>query len=248
MNILIAEDDSLSSALLRRIVEFDGQHTVTVVRDGCEAWTALSDPSKAFDVCIVDVFMPHKDGLKLVEEMRGDGRLKALPVVLCTAADDLQTVKRAASLGVSHYIVKPFSRAVILGKLRHIGGAVADDGLLENPGTVCTRLGIDGDARRTMLASLVDEAEGWCRRLREDKERAQFAELAVLGTGLRGACLNLGAKSAAAQINRVEAAMKAVPGRPAEAGAVPPPDALEAELGALETELHRIGGRVKAAA
>jgi CheY-like chemotaxis protein len=248
MNILIAEDDSLSSALLRRIVEFDGRHTVTVARDGCEAWTALNDPAKAFDVCIVDVFMPQKDGLKLVEEMRGDGRLKAVPVILCTAADDLQTVKKAASLGVSHYIVKPFSRAVILGKLSHIGGAVPDDGTLENPEAVCTRLGIDGDARRTMLASLVDEVEGWCRRLREAKERVQVADLAILGTGLRGACLNLGAKSAAAQIHRVHAALKEFLGRPAEAGAAPPPETLEAALGPLEADLQRIGGRVKAAA
>ena len=57
-----------------------------------------------------------------------------------------------------------------------------------------------------------------------------------------------GAKSAAAQIHRVHAALKEFLGRPAEAGAAPPPETLEAALGPLEADLQRIGGRVKAAA
>jgi YesN/AraC family two-component response regulator len=247
MNILIAEDDNLSRELLRRIVEFDGQNKVTVARDGCEAWSLLRDPATRFDVCIIDVYMPQKDGLNLVEEMRGDGRLKGTPVILCTSADDLQTVKKAASLGVNHYIIKPYSRAVILGKLHQIGGALADDGALENSETVCTRLGIDVEMRRTLLTNLADEVEGWCRKLRSARERGQIEALLTFGLGLRGACLNLGARRTAAQIKWIESTLKESMNGSGEAAAGPAPDALLA-LGELERDVHLVCGRVKSAA
>jgi two-component system chemotaxis response regulator CheY len=247
MNILIAEDDNLSRELLRRIVEFDGHHTAALARDGVEAWSLLGDTATAFNACIFDIYMPQKSGLTLVEDMRKEERLRRIPVILCTAADDLQTVKRAAALGVHHYIVKPYNRAVVLGKLGHIAGEVADDGTLENPETVCARLGIEGDTRRAMLETLVGEAAGWCAALREAKDRAQVEDLAIRGRGIRGSCLNLGAKRAAAQINAVETLLHDFLGRPAEAGAALPAPVTSA-LADLEKAIEAVAGRVKAAA
>jgi CheY-like chemotaxis protein len=119
MRILIADDDPVSRTVLAKIISAHPEHTTTTVEDGAAAWGLLDDPGRSFDVLFLDLSMPKMDGFELLKRIR-DNRLllKSLEVVLCTAANDRESVIKAATLGARHYIVKPCTEAVVMAKLR----------------------------------------------------------------------------------------------------------------------------------
>ncbi|HVW21651.1 MAG TPA: response regulator [Opitutaceae bacterium] len=204
MRILIAEDDKVSRELLRRMLESDGRHALTLASDGTEAWNALLDPAQAFDACILDIQMPGVDGLELVERIRANARLAKLPVVLCTAANDRATVERAAGYSVSGYFVKPYTRDRVLAKLKQIESklpaAPARGAPLENVANVCRRLGIDEDTHKALLHATLSDIREWIAQLRAEPAAADLEKLLVRASGLRGACLSLGAMRAAEKL------------------------------------------------
>lgn len=61
MNILAADDDKISRMLLRRMLEADGRHAVSVASDGEEAWWMLKDTNNRYDAVVLDVMMPRID-------------------------------------------------------------------------------------------------------------------------------------------------------------------------------------------
>jgi two-component system chemotaxis response regulator CheY len=248
MNILLAEDNNLSRELLRRIIESNGQHTTALAQDGEEAAALLGDASKHFDVCIFDIYMPKKTGLELVKDMRADERLKRTAVILCTTADDRQTVQKAASLGVAHYIVKPYIRTVVLNKLQQIANEIGEVGALEDPNLVCERLGIEHDMHRSLLQALVTDLDEWCARLRGTLDPVEVEKLFLRGRGIRGSCLNLGAKHAVTQIIKIETVLQDFLSQQANSGAALPLPLLQAPLEELERNIKLVGKQIKAAA
>jgi two-component system chemotaxis response regulator CheY len=246
MNILLAEDDKISRDLLRRIVESEGQHTVTAAHDGEEAWAILSDPAKSFDVCIFDIYMPKLSGLELVERMRAGDTHKSTAIILCTAVHDRATVQRAAALGVSHYVIKPYSRTLMLDKLGQIGRGLVDDDVLESPEVVCRRLGIEADMHRVMLAALVEDVEEWSGLLRGTADPAEVQQLFLRGRGIRGSCLSLGARRAPQYLNAIETVLQAFLAAPSEGEF--PQAKMTVLLDDLDREIHLVGDRVKAPA
>ena len=243
MNILLAEDDKISRELLSRIVESEGQHSVTTTQDGEEAWTVLSEPGKVFDVCIFDIYLPKLSGLDLVERMRQTDPHKTTAIILCTAVQDRDTVQRAAALGVVHYVLKPYSRTLMLDKIRQIGQGLAEQNVLDQPEFVCRRLGIEPDMHRVMLAALVEDVEQWSAQLRASHEPAELQELFIRGRGIKGSCLSLGARRTPQYFNAVETALQSFLKAPAEA------DLAQIKLGSLlddlDREIHLVGDRIK---
>ncbi|HEX3731045.1 MAG TPA: response regulator [Opitutaceae bacterium] len=204
MRILIAEDDKVSRELLRRMLESDGRHALTLAGDGTEAWSHLLDPSQAFDACILDIQMPGIDGLELAERIRAHARLAKLPIVLCTAANDRATVQRAAAFSVCGYFVKPYTRDRVLAKLKQIEGELpatpAQREPLENVANVCRRLGIDGETHKALLHATLADIREWSGHFRAEPAGAEVEKLLVRANGLKGACLSLGAMQAAQKL------------------------------------------------
>lgn len=118
MRILIADDDPVSRGVLTKILAKHPEHSVTSAEDGAAAWSLLDDPARSFDVLFLDLTMPRLDGFTLLKRIQENPMLKSLEVVLCTASSDRATVVKAAQLGARHYLVKPCSEALVLGKLR----------------------------------------------------------------------------------------------------------------------------------
>lgn len=239
MHILVAEDDKVSRELLRRMLESDGKHTLALAPDGAEAWKLLADPAQAFDVCITDIQMPGLDGLELAAKIRADGRLARLPIVLCTAANDRASVQRAAGLAVSGYIVKPYTRHRVIDQLQRIEAAqrapeASAPGQLEDEALVCDRLGIDAEARRTLLQSMVGDVREWLGQMRAQAARGEVEPLLLRAAGFKGACLSLGALRAAQLLSALQSAL------PFQAN---PPVLLE-----LEQEIALLGDRLGVAA
>lgn len=123
--ILIAEDEPRLAAFLEKGLRSGGFST-TVVADGIGASAMVSDDD--FDLLILDLGLPGKDGLDVLRDLRTAGL--RLPVIILTARDD--TGDRVAGLeaGADDYIGKPFHFeeliARVRARLRGDGGATEE--------------------------------------------------------------------------------------------------------------------------
>jgi two-component system chemotaxis response regulator CheY len=240
MNILVADDDKVSRELLRRILESNGSHTVTLATDGEEAWWLLRDATHHFDLCILDIMMPRADGLDVVERMRTTEWLKATPVILCSSANDRPTVERAALLSVSHYIVKPYTKAIVLEKVHLVERALSTEDALEDRTIICERLGVDAETCQTLLDSLVADVQDWLANARRAPSPNELQKLAVRANGLKGACLSLGAPRLAHQLREVETVFTVPEKQGLPDSFAPTQSELIEQLDALEKEITRV--------
>lgn len=102
--ILLAEDDPNLGELLKDYLELKGNFEVTLCKDGEEAMRAFGQDS--FDLCILDVMMPKKDGFTLGREIRKIN--PNIPLIFATAKGMMEDKTEAFSLGGDDYITKPF--------------------------------------------------------------------------------------------------------------------------------------------
>ena len=115
--VLVAEDNAINALLTRRVIENEG-YEVVVATDGAAAVeavrTSLQNGALAFDLILMDVFMPKLDGLEATRAIRGlydrsDARLaKAPPIVALTANAFAEDRARCLAAGMSDYLAKPF--------------------------------------------------------------------------------------------------------------------------------------------
>lgn len=113
--ILLVEDERTFGAVLRDYLLLNDLDVTW-----CEDGVAGSETFRKgeFDLCIVDVMMPKKDGFTLVEEMREKD--KETPVIFLTAKSLKHDVLKGYKLGADDYITKPFDTEVLLFKIRAI--------------------------------------------------------------------------------------------------------------------------------
>jgi len=247
MNILLADDDCTSRCLLSRIIVSETEHHLVLAKDGEEAWEILRDPSQSFAAGIFDVTMPRLDGFGLVERIREAPALCALQLILCTAHNDRHTVARAGVLSVSHYIVKPFTKVLVLEKLSLVAATLATQVSIEEHLLVAGRLGLAMEDVTELIGGFAGEVHGWLHRARLGRVPADFRQLAIGAYGLKGAALSLGLRALSIELDRVEAAF--LHEFAAEARLQFPPSATEVglELYPVEVQLRLVELRRKAA-
>lgn len=209
MNILAADDDKISRTLLRRMLEADGRHAVSVASDGEEAWWMLKDTSNRYDAVVLDVMMPRIDGIDLLNRIRNTPGLEKLPVILCTGANDRTTVERAVQLSANHFIVKPFTAAVVHSKLQAIEASLGTSRDIEDISAVCTRLGIDAETHRALVDALLNEIHDWLTATKVVAVSKRFDRMALRANGLKGGCANLGLHALGRLLDAVETMLSA---------------------------------------
>ncbi|MCX4906917.1 response regulator transcription factor [Streptomyces sp. NBC_00878] len=111
-HILVAEDDVLQAALVRRCLESEN-HRVVIVTDGRAAIEAArQDPP---DLLVLDVMMPRIDGLDVCRVLRAESDLPMLMLTARAAEDDLLL---GLDLGADDYMTKPFSPPELMARVR----------------------------------------------------------------------------------------------------------------------------------
>jgi two-component system response regulator QseB len=111
--ILIAEDEPRIAAFLEKGLKANG-FTTTVVEDGNDAISCVQ--TEDFDIVILDLGLPGKDGWAVLEELRGQG--EQLPVIVLTARDEVKDTVAALEGGANDYITKPFRFEELLARVR----------------------------------------------------------------------------------------------------------------------------------
>jgi len=107
MSILIAEDNDVTSKLIQLHLEKQGYASV-IAKNGSEALEKLQT-SDDIRLVITDILMPDMDGLTLFQAVKSTPLFQNIPVIICTSLSDAPSIKKAASLGCKHYLLKPFS-------------------------------------------------------------------------------------------------------------------------------------------
>ncbi len=101
--LLIAEDDQTLREILEDSFEKAGWRVVAV-QDGNAALEALR--SHEFDLLLLDLLMPKKDGFAVLEEMKNDPAISGVPVIILSNLDSEEDIKRGLKLGAKDFFVK----------------------------------------------------------------------------------------------------------------------------------------------
>ena len=110
--ILLVEDDDNFGTVLRDYLQLNG-YKVVLTRNGLEGFEKFK--KYEFDICILDVMMPYKDGFTLAKEIRSKD--KTTPIVFLTAKSMKEDVLKGYKIGADDYLTKPFDSELLLKKL-----------------------------------------------------------------------------------------------------------------------------------
>ncbi len=145
MRFLVIEDERKVAGFIKRGLEQEG-YTVDLAVDGIEGEEfALS---RSYDMIILDIMLPKKDGLEVLKIVKEDG-IKA-PVILLTARDSVEDRVRGLNLGADDYLTKPFAFEELLARIRALlrrGSAKVASSVLEYEG-----LSLDSMTRKASRA------------------------------------------------------------------------------------------------
>jgi two-component system OmpR family response regulator len=115
MRVLLVEDDRMIGQAVEQALK-DAAYAVDWVQDGQTA--SLSLETQAYDLALLDLGLPRKDGLEVLRKLRST-RSK-LPVVILSARDGIADRIRGLDLGADDYLVKPFDVKELLARMRAV--------------------------------------------------------------------------------------------------------------------------------
>jgi DNA-binding response OmpR family regulator len=116
--VLVADDEDDIRALVGLAVRRAGCTVATEVADGTQALIAArTDPP---DLAVLDVSMPGATGLEVCTALRADPATAGVPVLLLSAGATPDDVARGLAAGADAYLVKPFSVAGLVARVREL--------------------------------------------------------------------------------------------------------------------------------
>ncbi len=115
--ILIAEDQEGQRVLLDMLLSLEG-YELHMVEDGREALEYLKDNTP--NLTILDVNMPHVNGIEVCERMRKNSRLREVPVIILTVLKDEHTATMARLVKADALVVKPLGGKDFRGMVREL--------------------------------------------------------------------------------------------------------------------------------
>jgi two-component system, OmpR family, response regulator MprA len=113
MNVLVVDDDYAIRESLDRSLRANG-YDVALANDGTEALEAVDRAS--FDVVVLDVLMPRRDGIDVCRTLRAAGN--RVPILMLTARDTVSDRVAGLEAGADDYLVKPFALEELIARLR----------------------------------------------------------------------------------------------------------------------------------
>ncbi len=114
-SILVVEDEPAIATGLKDDLELDGYH-VDVAEDGAVAMDAVAE--RPYDLILLDVMLPKKDGFSVCRELRSSG--VRTPIILLTARGEEADKIRGLNLGADDYVTKPFSPRELNARIKAV--------------------------------------------------------------------------------------------------------------------------------
>ena len=114
--VMVVDDSITVRRVTQRLLKREG-YRVVLANDGLQALERLKEEKPT--VVLSDIEMPRMDGFDLARNIRGDERLRDLPIIMITSRIAEKHREHARELGVDHYLGKPYSEEELLGLIRH---------------------------------------------------------------------------------------------------------------------------------
>ena len=115
LKILLCEDDENLGMLLREYLQAKG-YTTELCADGEAGFKAFM--KSKYDICVLDVMMPKKDGFTLAQEIRQANA--EMPIIFLTAKTQKEDIVEGFKIGADDYITKPFSMEELVFRIEAI--------------------------------------------------------------------------------------------------------------------------------
>lgn len=116
-SVLVVDDEPLTRNLLRLMLERAG-FDILEAEDGLKALLSVSENKP--DVIVLDVMMPHMDGLTVCEKLRSNPETAVLPIILLSARANPEAVQEGMEAGADEYLSKPVSREELIRTIRSV--------------------------------------------------------------------------------------------------------------------------------
>jgi len=113
-HILVVDDNRLNRMKLAHSLQQEG-HRSAAAENGRQALDMIR--AEPFDVVLLDIVMPEMDGYQVLEQMKGDSRLRDIPVIVISALDDMESILRCIEMGAADYLPKPFDVGLLRARL-----------------------------------------------------------------------------------------------------------------------------------
>ncbi len=113
-SILVVDDNALNRHLLTRRLEKKG-YKVTSAVNGRQALDKIGE--ERFDLILLDVMMPEVNGFEVLRQMKEDGELRHIPVLMISALDELDGVVSCIEMGAVDYLMKPFNPVLLYARI-----------------------------------------------------------------------------------------------------------------------------------
>ena len=113
--LLVVDDNEDNRYTLILRLELEGYQDIATADDGQAALELLR--TQPFDLVLLDVMMPNVDGYQVLEQLRAEGRLHNLPVIMISALNELDSVVRCIELGAVDYLSKPFDPVLLKARV-----------------------------------------------------------------------------------------------------------------------------------
>jgi len=116
--VLVAEDDPVTTKILLHRLSHEHGFRVVHADDGTAALAVAE--REALDAAILDIRLPGLDGLGVLARLREMPRYERLPILMLTSLGSERDVVRGFELGADDYVVKPFSPAELIARVRRL--------------------------------------------------------------------------------------------------------------------------------
>ncbi|OXM16730.1 sporulation transcription factor Spo0A [Paenibacillus herberti] len=123
IEVLLADDNrEFTNLLSEYISEQDDMEVTGIAYNGEEVLRLLKETDRIPDVLILDIIMPHLDGLGVLERLR-ESSIQPMPkIIMLTAFGQENITQKAVQLGASYYILKPFDMEMLANRVRQLVG------------------------------------------------------------------------------------------------------------------------------
>ncbi|MCI7768538.1 MAG: response regulator [Oscillospiraceae bacterium] len=113
--IIVTDDEPMNLKMTEFILKKNGYEVITAA-SGSECLNAVKE-NKA-DLILLDLLMPEMNGFETFEELRACEEGRDIPVILLTAAEDIETLEKADAMGIFACVRKPFKQPDLLSKIK----------------------------------------------------------------------------------------------------------------------------------
>jgi DNA-binding response OmpR family regulator len=117
--LLVVEDDPALAKVLQMRLQIEG-FEVEVAGDGAEAMTMIGKQRPDLVVC--DLMMPVMDGLEVTRAIKGNPKLKAIPILILTALKSAREMGELQKLGADVFATKPYNGKELTAQIRQLLG------------------------------------------------------------------------------------------------------------------------------